>query len=91
MIRRNAAIIACQISEVIPKDETKLHDDIHNLIMNYAYVAPEMLFEPGAWLKLEKIMHKYIPTIECEWKQKAVEIFIGQSINESAEEHKEES
>jgi hypothetical protein len=91
MIRRNCAIVACQIAEIIPKDETKLHDDFLNLIMNYAYVAPEMLFEPGAWIKLENLMYKYIPTIDSEWKQKAVEIFVGASINESEEERKEES
>jgi hypothetical protein len=60
---RNAAIISCEILSLIPETELNFRNDIYNLILNYAYVSPEMLKETCSWCKLDVVMRKYIPSI----------------------------
>jgi hypothetical protein len=80
-VPRNAAIIGIQILQLIPDSNTEFKEEMKNLIYNeYAYCAPEMLTYPAAWLKLETIMHKYVPIPKEEWEKKVVGIYVGTPI-----------
>jgi hypothetical protein len=73
---RNAAVISCEILSLIPETEKNFRSDVCKLLLDYAYVSPEMLRETTSWCKLDAIMRKYIPTINeinTEWKRDAIE------------------
>jgi hypothetical protein len=75
---RNAMLVACEIVQMIPKDKTDFYKNIYNLIHNdYVYKDCTALQTSYNWQKLQDIMHNYIPVADEEWKEKIVNIFIG--------------
>ena len=77
---RNAMLVALEIGQMIPKDKTEFYKDVDNLIRNdYVYKDHNSLQTPYNWQKLESIMHRYIPVVDEEWKQKIVNIYIGKA------------
>jgi hypothetical protein len=77
---RNALLIALTILQMIPKDKTEFYKDIDNLIRNdYVYCDHTSLQSCFNWQKLEFIMHRYIPVVDEEWKEKIVNVYIGKT------------
>ena len=77
---RNALLVALAIGQMIPKDKTDFYKDVDNLIRNdYVYKDHNSLQTPYNWQKLEGIMHRYIPVVDEEWKQKIVNVYIGKT------------
>jgi len=75
---RNALLVALAIEQMIPEDKTDFYKDVDNLIRNdYVYKDHNSLQSPYNWQKLEFIMHRYIPVVDEEWKQKIVNVYIG--------------
>ena len=80
-VPRNAVVIAVEIMAHIPDASLEFKEEMKNLIYKeYAYCAPEMLNYPAAWLKLETIMHKYIPIPKEDWEKMVVGIYVGTPI-----------
>lgn len=77
---RNAMLIALTILQIIPEDKTDFYKAVDNLIRNdYVYKDHNSLQTPYNWQKLESIMHRYIPVVDEEWKQKIVNVYIGKT------------
>jgi hypothetical protein len=77
---RNAMLVALEIGQMIPEDKTDFYKDIEDLIRNdYVYKDYTSLQTPYSWQKLEFIMHRYIPLVDEEWKQKIVNVYIGKT------------
>jgi hypothetical protein len=77
---RNALLVALAVAQMIPKDKTDFYKDVDNLIRNdYVYKDHNSLQTPYNWKKLEIIMHKYIPKVDEEWKEKIVNVYIGKA------------
>jgi len=77
---RNALLVALEIGQMIPKDKAEFYKDVDNLIRNdYVYKDHNSLQTPYNWQKLESIMHRYIPVVDEEWKQKIVNVYIGKA------------
>ena len=80
-VPRDAVVIALEIMAHTPDTSIDFKEEIKNLIYKeYAYCAPEMLTYLAAWLKLEKIMHKYIPIPKEDWEKMVVGIYVGTPI-----------
>jgi len=77
---RNAMLVALEIAQMIPKDKTDFYKDISALIHDdYVYKDHLALQTSYNWLKLQYIMHRYIPTPDEEWKEKIVNVYIGKT------------
>jgi hypothetical protein len=79
---RNALLIEIYILQMIPEGETEFYDAIDNLIKSdFCYKDHDALTLSYNWIKLETIMHRYIPTANEEWKEKIVNVYIGKTIS----------
>jgi hypothetical protein len=79
---RNALLVALQILQMIPEDKKDFYNSLDYLIKNdYSYKDHIALGLSYNWLKLEQIMHTYIPTPDTEWKEKIVNVYIGKDIS----------
>jgi hypothetical protein len=77
---RNAILVALKIVQMIPKDKTDFYKDVDSLIRDdYVYKDHNSLQTPYSWQKLENIMHRYIPVVDEDWKQKIVNVYIGKT------------
>ncbi len=65
---RNAMLVALEIAQMIPKDKRDFYKDISALIYgDYVYKDHLALQTSYSWLKLQDIMHRYIPTPDEQW------------------------
>jgi len=75
---RNALLIALHILQMIPEDKKDFYNALDNLIKSdFFYKDAIALGLPYSWIKLEQIMHRYIPTPREEWEEKIVNFYIG--------------
>uniref|UniRef100_A0A6C0BBE4 Uncharacterized protein n=1 Tax=viral metagenome TaxID=1070528 RepID=A0A6C0BBE4_9ZZZZ len=77
---RNVSHVSYYIASQIPKNETAFKKDMDDVLRDLSYVPPEYMTYPEYWGLLDVVMKKHIPTIkdiDCSWKQKLVDIFIG--------------
>ena len=76
--RRNVAVIALQILQMIPAEKKELYEDLNRLIKNdFSYKDDQNLKDSYNWKKLQIIMHKHIPLVDEKWKEAIVDVFIG--------------
>ena len=81
---RNVALVSVFIEQELPEDQNEFKKDIREFIMSLAYVAPEIMFTPTTWIKLELIIKRHInesdyPWTKSPWKQKIVDIFVNKT------------
>uniref|UniRef100_A0A6C0LCE7 Uncharacterized protein n=1 Tax=viral metagenome TaxID=1070528 RepID=A0A6C0LCE7_9ZZZZ len=77
---RSVADVSYYIASQLPKDQTTFKEDMNDVLRDLSYVPPEYMTYPEYWGLLDVVMKKHIPTvkdIDCPWKQKIVDIFIG--------------
>jgi len=76
---RNAAMVVCEILQVIPEEQTIFREDLTRFLYDkLAYKAPELLMHSSIWNEFESIMKKHIVGNETEeWKKKCVLIYVG--------------
>jgi hypothetical protein len=78
---RNALLIALYILQMIPEGQTEFYNALDHLVKtDFFYKDQDALMLPYNWIKLEAIMHTYIPTPNEEWKEKIVNVYIGKTI-----------
>jgi hypothetical protein len=75
--------------DMIPENEIEFRADIRKMLMDFAYVSPDMLLHSESWYKFETIMHKHIPIVNTPLKQAIVEVYTGQSFTVGALELEE--
>lgn len=77
---RNALLIALQILQMIPEDKKDFYNALDHLIKSdFFYKDGHALMLHYSWIKLEQIMHRYIPTPREEWEEKIVNFYIGKN------------
>jgi len=77
---RSALLVALIIIQMIPEDQSEFYIALDNLIKkDFFYKDHNSLVLAYNWIKLEQIMHMYIPTADEEWKEKIVNVYIGKS------------
>jgi hypothetical protein len=76
---RNAVLIAAHISMSLPQDQQEFRNDLTEFIKDCAYTSPELCTVPAIWIKLERVMNKYIVDIDEEWKQTIVDLYVGKT------------
>lgn len=78
---RNVAFIAVKIFEVIPEQNIDFKKDIEDLLFkDFAYRSPEILLYPEIWMKLDRVLRKYIDEPKEDWEKKIIDIYVGTSI-----------
>jgi hypothetical protein len=76
---RNAILIAAHISMSLPPEQQDFRNDLAEFIKDCAYTSPELCTVPAIWIKLERVMKKYIIDIDEDWKQTIVDLYIGKT------------
>jgi hypothetical protein len=74
-IPRSVINVIDQLLDVIPMDEVKLIEELNKYKNSLWNRAPETLYTNHCWIPLQKILQKRITTIDCEWKEKILQIF----------------
>ena len=72
---RNVIIIAEEIYKLIPDNQIKFKEDVHEFIKNSWNQAPEALLTAYNWEKFGVIINKHINDIKEEWKKNIIDIF----------------
>ena len=72
---RSVINIIDQLLEVIPMDEIKLIGELNKYKNSLWNRAPETLHTSICWIPLQNLLQKRITTIDCEWKEKILQIF----------------
>ena len=81
MTPRNAAIVACQIIELIPANKQTFKNDLENFLRDgLAYRSPELLSHRATWVEFEIIMKKHICDVLEPWEKKVIDIYVGKEI-----------
>jgi hypothetical protein len=77
-IPRNAAVVACEVLQQIPEDETEFKNELKDFIMDdLAYRAPEILVHPRTWKLFEIIINKHIKNTDLPWKKNCIDVYLG--------------
>jgi hypothetical protein len=78
---RNAAIVACQIIELIPAGKPTFKNELESFLRDgLAYRSPELLCDRATWIEFETIMKKHIQEIREPWEKNVVDIYVGKEI-----------
>jgi len=78
---RNALLIALYILQLIPEEQKDFYNAVDKLVKNdFVYKDHTALTISYNWIKLETIMHTYIPTADEKWKEKIVNVYIGKTV-----------
>jgi hypothetical protein len=72
---RCVVLIIGEMIKVIPKEEDKLIYELEKYGKSLWLKAPEVRRTARCWIPLQKILQKYITSIDTEWKEKIVNIF----------------
>ena len=74
---RNAALIAAQVSMLLPEEQNEFRNDLAEFIKDSAYTSPELCTSYSIWMKFEFVMKKYIVDIDTDWKKKVIDLYVG--------------
>jgi hypothetical protein len=81
MTPRNAAIVACQIIELIPASKPTFKSELESFLRDgLAYRSPELLSDRATWMEFEIIMKKHIRDIREPWEKSVIDIYVGNEI-----------
>jgi hypothetical protein len=67
--------VILKLLEIIPKNETKLINEIEEYAKSCFNKPPELRTAAYCWLPLQKIMNDNITEVDEEWKQETVQLF----------------
>ena len=74
-VPRSVINVIDQLLEVIPMDEIKLIGELNKYKNSLWNLAQETLHTNICWIPLQNLLQKRITTIDCEWKEKILQIF----------------
>jgi hypothetical protein len=73
---RNAAIIVCEMIQLIPHEKNDFKDALKRFLYDdLAYRSPEMLTHIYTWTKYTELMKKYLPETKEDWEHKCANLF----------------
>ena len=73
---RNAAIIVCEMIQLIPYEKNDFKDALKRFLNDdLAYRSPEMLIHPYTWTEFTLVMQQNLPDPKEEWEQKCANLF----------------
>ena len=74
---RHVVVVALQLLTLVPEEVTDFKKDLRKFVDDCAYRSPEMLSQVSVWNELGIIFNKHIGQNDKEWKNNAINLYMG--------------